>query len=366
VEIFINGLGDEEEWSRLQSISFPDLEVAKELVISHNPNLVSASFPSLTKTTTSSIHLISNGGEGDEFSVNFPLLESVGTNLELQGGYWECCIVTFPSLVRVPETLSVTNIYPIEEITFPNLLEADDLVVVGNLYVESINVPNLTTVTDSLLVRDNEFLLGLLAGSLVQAGELVIDLNPDLNNLDLSSLTTITGDLEITDNSSLSNLDAFSSLTSVVRNVKVRSNTGLSNVAGLGGIGDAPGSTPPLITDSLVVSNNLSLCNTDAGALIDAIDAKAPGEAIGVGWENEGNYPCGAWPSPSPGSGQDVSRDPDSGRLDSRQLEFPLLGVRPDGPLPERGPVKDPDLAQQEFPRPIGRPTGSARRDPPP
>jgi hypothetical protein len=282
-EIWIEG----QLW--LESISFPDLKVAKEMVIQHNESLESVSFPSLTNTTTSSIHLVDNASEGLPIILSFPLLESVGTNFELDGGGsggGELNAVIFPNLALVPENLWVRNAPYLDTISFPNLLHVGNLEVWNNLGLDLFSAPGLATVTSSV----------------------VIDYSPFMNELVLTNLTSIGEDL-VVDSTGLVTLDAFSALTSKVKNVEIIRNNNLTDVLGLDGIGDADPSDP-LVSGTFEISQNIDLCEVQIFFLFDLFEDKDLGNSPWAGSAIQaGNLSDCAWPAPGLTGG--ASRGPE-------------------------------------------------------
>ena len=144
--------------------------------------------------------------------------------------------------------------------------------VSGNLvaydlgWVTNLELPCLSSVAGDLTLSANEILDTLTGFSSLQSvGGLMFSDNAAIRSFDgLSNLTSISGYLDIMTNDSLVSLDGLSGLTSV-NYLYIYDNDALESIEGLSSLARVG-------SDGVVIAYNDMLCQSDAEALIAAVD----------------------------------------------------------------------------------------------
>lgn len=174
-----------------------------------------------------------------------------------------------------------------------NTFNSSTTVINGNLTIETSvftdqisdlsNLMNLTSITGSLIIRNNPALvnLGGLENLAAIGGYLSIVFNDALTNLDgLANLSTIGWWLDIEQNNSLVNLDGLASIYTIGANLTITSNPALTNLNGLANLS--------VLGGYLTITFNDTLTNLDGLANLLTI-----GESLNIVYNDALTNCCG-------------------------------------------------------------------------
>lgn len=212
-------------------------------------------------------------------------LERVQGTITVQGN--PSLVVALPSL-REAGGLTVSGNGLLDTDAFAGLVDVGAFhptgpqgsgsLVIGDNGSVGVEFPSLRRVREALTLFEAGDLQTLSAPVLWRAKSVILERNAALDSLDLPQLSTLIDNLDVRDNEALTSLVGLSALTSGLRRLRVVDNPALLSLDGLRALGDALGSDP-IVWDVCEFKGNPEL-TTPASELVRHLHAKFVGDGV--------------------------------------------------------------------------------------